>query len=63
MEKLKELQKQRDQLRALLQAMVRVSDFCAVFLEKSEELQKLDKEFSKLAQQEGAQVSKFGRLV
>ena len=62
MEKLQELQAQRDQLRAELQAMARVSEFGDLFLELSAKVQKLDKEFLALAQQEGAEVSKFGRL-
>ncbi len=63
MEKLQQLQAQRDQVRADLQAMARVSDFGDLFLELSAKVQKLDKQFMKLAQQEGAEVSKFGRLV
>lgn len=63
MKNLVQLQKDRDAVRAELQAKVRMNQFDAEFDLRSEFLKRKDQEFMRLVRSENAQLSKFGRLV
>ena len=60
---LKNLESQRDSLRAKLQAKLRLSNFDEEFNRGSEKLRHLDGLFFRLCEKHNLKLSKFGRLL